>query len=383
MTVQTAPDLIATARELAPVIRDHADETERIRHCPPAIVELLHEHRLFDMILPKRYGGLEESIPTMVRVLEELAVADGSIAWVVGIANGTSIIAAHLPEDTASKLFHPRAVAGGAQAPYGRATPVDGGYRVTGRWPFASGCTHCTVLVGGSLVVDPNAGNGAMPQYRMAVFPIEEVEIIDTWHVTGLRGTGSRDMVVNDVFVPHDRMMALGATPPVVDGPTFRYPPLGFLALTISPIPLGIARRALDELVALAEGKTPMGIGSKLRERSYTQFEVARAEAILQSARAWMYEVMDSIWDKAVRNVPVTPRDHAFVRMACAHAALESRRAVEIAYTLGGGSAIYESNILQRCMRDVHAATQHVMLAPTNYEPAGRAMLGLDIGPMV
>ncbi len=378
-TVAAVPDLVSLARSLAPQIRAFADEAERIRHCPPAAVELLHEQRLFDLILPREYGGLEESIPTMARVLEELAIADGSIGWVAGIANGTSIIAAHMAPETARALFTPRAVSGGAQAPYGRATPVDGGYRVNGRWPFASGCTHCTILVGGCLVM--NGAEGAPPEYRLAVFPIEDVEIIDTWHVTGLRGTGSRDMKVDDVFVPIERMIVMGE--PTIDGPNYRYPPLGFLALTIAPIPLGVARHAIDELVALAEGKTPMGIGSKLRERPNTQTEIARAEAILRSARAFMYEVMDEIWEKATRGDDITSRDRAVVRMACAHAALESIRATDIAFTLGGGTAIYETSVLQRCMRDVHTAAQHVQLASPNYEPAGRAMLGLDVGPMV
>jgi alkylation response protein AidB-like acyl-CoA dehydrogenase len=375
--------MLAAARQIAPIVRAASDEAERLRHCPPHIVELMHEHRMFDMILPYAYGGLQDSIPTMVRVLEELAVADASISWIVGIANGTSIIAATLPEDTARTLFKPRAVAGGAQAPYGRATPVDGGYRVSGRWGFASGCTHCTMLVGGCLI-EGAAPVPGMPPYGMAVFPIGDVEVIDTWHVSGLRGTGSRDMQVHDVFVPDDRMLPFhSGIKPRIDAPSYRYPALGFLALTIAPIPLGIARRAIDELIALAGGKTPMGIGSKLRDRALVQHEIARAEAILRSARAWMYEVTDELWSKAVAGDEFTPEDRAMIRMACAHAALESLRATEIAYTLGGGSSIYENSALQRCMRDAHAATQHVMLAPPNYEPAGKALLGLELPPMV
>jgi alkylation response protein AidB-like acyl-CoA dehydrogenase len=177
-------------------------------------------------------------------------------------------------------------------------------------------------------------------------------------------------------------MLAM-AQSPRIDSPTYRYPALGYLALTISPIPLGIARRAIDELIALAVNKTPMNIGSKLAERPYTHTEIAKAEAILRSARAWMYEIMDDIWGKAVAGEEITAADRAMVRAACAHAALESVRAVEIAYTLGGGSSIYDTNVLQRCLRDVHTTTQHVMLAPTNYEPAGRALLGLELPPMV
>jgi|CXWL01.1.fsa_nt_gi alkylation response protein AidB-like acyl-CoA dehydrogenase len=388
ITTAAATDMLAAARGLGPTIRGYADEAERIRYCPPGLVDILHQHRMFDMILPATYGGLEDTIPNMVRVLEELSFHDASVGWVVGIGNGTSIIAAAMPEAPARELFPRGAVSGGAQAPNGRSVAVEGGYRVTGRWPFGSGTTHCSVIVGGTLIMEGDAPRmmpTGMPDFRMAVFPVEDVEIIDTWHVSGLRGTGSRDIEVKDVFVPEERMLGfLTGGKRYVDGPNYRFPPLGFLALTIAPIPLGIARRAIDELITLAAGKTPMGIGNKLRERGITQFEIAKAEAILRSVRAWVYEITDEIWDKAVRDVEITMHDRAMLRMACAHAAFEGARAVDIAYTLGGGTSIYETSVLQRCLRDVHAATQHVMHALPNYEIAGRVMLGLDPGtPMV
>jgi alkylation response protein AidB-like acyl-CoA dehydrogenase len=394
MTTTASPptDMLAAAKALGPTIRSYADEAERIRHCPPALVDILHQHRMFDMIIPARYGGLEDTIPNMVRVLEELSIHDASVGWVVGIGNGTSIIAANMPEDTTRALFPPqpsgvgRAVAGGAQAPNGRAVPVDGGYRVTGRWPFGSGTTHCSVIVGGSIVFEgdtPRMLPGGMPDVRLAVFPVDDVEFHDTWHVSGLRGTGSRDLEVKDVFVPEERMISFFSGKRYVDGPNYRFPNLGFLALTIAPIPLGIARRAIDELIDLAAGKTPMGIGSRLRERGITQFEIGKAEAILRSARAWMYELTEEIWDKAVRDAEITIKDRALLRAACAHTAFEGARATDIAYTLGGGTSMYDTSILQRCLRDAHAATQHVMHALPNYEMAGKAMLGLDPGPMV
>ena len=388
MTSRSAPhELIASAIALQPTVRDFADETERTRQCPPKLVDILHEHRLFDMILPKKYGGLEADIITMMRVLEELAIADGSTSWAVGIGNGTSIIAAHMPEATARDVFQPRVVTGGAQAPNGRAVPVEGGFRVTGRWAFASGCTHCSWLVGGTLIMDgdaPRMLDGGMPDWRTMLFPMSEVEIIDTWHVSGLRGTGSRDMVVDDVFVPNERAIGLASTEPTVDGPTYRFPVLGFLALTIAPIPLGIARRAIDELLELAGSKMPMGSLNKLRDRAVTQYEIAQAEAKLRSARAWLYEITEEIWDACVRGDEVSMHERAMLRAACAHAAIESARAIDIAYTLGGGTSIYETSVLQRCMRDARAATQHIMLAPPNYETAGRLMLGLPpASPMV
>jgi alkylation response protein AidB-like acyl-CoA dehydrogenase len=388
MTTATAVnDLIATAVSLGPTIRGFADETERGRQCPPALVEIIHEHRLFDMILPKTYGGLETDIPTMARVLEELAIADGSTAWAIGIGAGTSIIAAALPEATAREVFKPRVVTGGAQAPNGRAVPVDGGYRVSGRWGFASGCTHCSWLVGGTLVMDGDAPRliDGFPDFRTMLMPMSDIEIIDTWYVSGLRGTGSRDMQVKDVFVPEERAVSfLGGQKRYVDGPVYRFPVLGFLALTIATIPLGIARRAIDELLELAGSKMPMGSMNKLRDRAVVQYEIAQADAKLRSARAWLYECVDAMWDQVVRGEEVSMHDRAILRGACAHAAVEAARAADTAYTLGGGTSIYDTSVLQRCMRDTHAATQHVMLAPANYETAGRLMLGLDpSSPMV
>jgi alkylation response protein AidB-like acyl-CoA dehydrogenase len=379
-------DMLAAARDLGPTIREYAAETERTRQCPPTLVEILHKHRMFDMITPAKYGGLEDTIPNMVRVLEELATHDASTGWVVGIGNGTAIISAFLPEEDARAMFVPGAVSGGAQAPNGRATPVDGGYRVSGRWPFGSGSTHCSVIVGGTFVMDGNAPrmNGGMPDFRTAVFPVKDVEIIDTWHVAGLRGTGSHDIEVKDVFVPEGRMLRMYGGAAVVDGPNYRFPTLGFLALTIAPIPLGIARRAIDELVALASSKTPMGSFNKLRDKSITQVEIAKAEAILRSARAWLFELTDELWGKAMRGDEFTMEDRSMLRMACAHAAFEGARATDIAYTLGGGTSLYEKSVLQRCLRDAHAATQHIMHTWPNYEVAGRVMLGLDPGsPMV
>jgi len=157
MTTTAAPDMLATARSLVETVRGFADEAERIRECPPQLVEILTDHRMFDMALPKGYGGIEVDIVTMVRVLEELSVADASTGWNVGIGCGTSIIAAYMPEVTAREVFQPRVITGGAQAPNGRATEVDGGFRLSGRWPFGSGSTHCQWLVGGSFVFDGDA----------------------------------------------------------------------------------------------------------------------------------------------------------------------------------------------------------------------------------
>ena len=341
MTIDTRTDMLAAARALQSTVRDFADETEAGRKCPPKLVDILHENRMFDMVTPAKYGGLEVDILTMVRVLEELSIADASTGWVVGIGNGTAVLSAYVPESFARDIYKRGVVTGGAQAPNGRAKPVAGGYRVSGRWPFGSGSTHCKWLVGGSFVVDdggtPVVKDG-FPDWRTVIFPASDAEIIDTWHVAGLRGTGSRDIEVKDIFVPEELAVSLVATKPVVDGALYRFPALGFLALTIAPIPLGIARRAVDELVSLATVKTPMGSASKLRDRGVTQSEIARADSMLRSARAFLYEVTEELWEKAVAGDEITMPDRSLLRAACGHAALESAKVVDIAYTLGGGT---------------------------------------------
>jgi alkylation response protein AidB-like acyl-CoA dehydrogenase len=215
----------------------------------------------------------------------------------------------------------------------------------------------------------------------MPVYPNDDVEIVDTWHVSGLRGTGSRDVAVHDVFVPADRVAAPFSGRRTLDGPLYRFPVKAFLALTLAPIPLGLARRAIDELVAIAEGKTPvtqMAAGTKLRDRAITQYEVGQAEARLRSARAWLYEATGELWDRVRSGAEPTARDASWVRLACAHATAEAVKAIDGAFSLGGGSAIHESCPLQQCLRDVRAAAAHHILAPQNYELVGQVVLGLE-----
>jgi alkylation response protein AidB-like acyl-CoA dehydrogenase len=384
-TVSIEPDVVAAARELAPAVRESADETERLRHLAPGILQQLRDAQLFDLVLPRKFGGLEVDILTMMRVVEELSAADGATGWCVGIGVGTSIVSASLDEDVAREIFAPGNIWGGPVAPMGRATPVEGGHRVTGRWQFASGCNHCSWLVGGSLIFEGDApkmlANG-MPAWRLMTFPREDVEIIDTWNVSGLRGTGSHDIAVKDAFVPENRSMGILADGPVQPGPLYRYPIFGFLALSVAPVATGIARRAIDEVLELAQKKTPTGSRGSLRERGTVQADIALAEAELRSGRGFMYEVAEEIWETCVADEKVSNEQRAMLRLASAHAVATAVRAVDIAYRLGGGTSLYETSVLQRCFRDVHAATQHIVLGYANYELAGQVMLGMPVSTM-
>ena len=377
------PSPFDAAVALAPRIRAAAADTERQRRLSPELVRALAAGGVFQMCVPRTLGGGEVDPATMIRTIEIIAAADGAAGWSAMIGATSGVASAYLAEDAAREIYgsDPEVVSGGAFAPLGRATVVDGGYRVTGRWPFASGCEHCAWLMGGSVVLDggqPRLLPSGMPDNRLMLFPAAAVRIIDTWDVAGLRGTGSHDIAVDDCFVPAARSLSLISDPPRARGPLYAFPVFGLLALGIAAVALGIARRALDELVALAGAKTPTGSRRLLAERPVIQAEVARAEATLGAARAFLAETVGGAWERAQAAGAIETRERARLRLAATHATLASACAVDLAYGAGGGTAVYAASPLQRCFRDIHVATQHVMVAPATLELAGRILLGLE-----
>jgi len=335
------------------------------------------------MCVPRALGGGEVDPATMIETIETIAAADGAAGWSAMIGATSGVASAYLAEEAAREIYgsDPEAVSGGAFAPLGKATVVDGGYRVTGRWPFASGCEHCAWLMGGSVVLaggQPRLLPSGMPDNRLMLFPAAAVRIIDTWDVAGLRGTGSHDIAVDDCFVPAARSLSLISDQPRARGPLYAFPVFGLLALGIAAVALGIARRALDELLALAGAKTPTGSRRLLAERPVIQAEVARAEATLGAARAFLAETVGGAWERAQAAGAIEIRERARLRLAATHATLASACAVDLAYGAGGGTAVYAASPLQRCFRDIHVATQHVMVAPATLELAGRILLGLE-----
>jgi alkylation response protein AidB-like acyl-CoA dehydrogenase len=297
------------------------------------------------------------------------------------IGSTSSVLAGYLSDAEARAIYRPCAVSGGTFAPQGRALAGDGGFRVSGRWAFASGCQHCAWLMGGAVVVDgtePRRLPSGAPDARLFLFPAGEAEILDTWDVSGLRGTGSHDIAVRDVLVPAARSISLVTDRPTATGPLYAFPVFGLLALGIASVALGIARRALDELEALAADKVPSLARRTLRDRPVVQAETAEAEATLGAARAFVLEAIDAGWRTAIAGDPLPIPARARLRMAATHAARAAARAVDVAYGAGGGTAIYAKSPLQRCFRDVHAVTQHTMVQPATYELIGRVLLGVD-----
>jgi alkylation response protein AidB-like acyl-CoA dehydrogenase len=372
-----------TARKLASTIELRSAEIERGRRLPPDLVAQLAEAGLFNLCVPRAYGGGEIEPDDFVETLEAVARADGSTGWCVMIGATSGMVAAYLPDDEARAIYGaPDVVTGGVFAPRGTATPVDGGFRMNGRWAFASGSQHCAWLMGGCLVrgadgADADVGRDGVPDPKLLLLPAAEVEILDTWTVAGLCGTGSHDMVVTDVFVPESRAVSLVTDPPRQRGPLYAFPLFGLLAVGIAAVALGLGRAAVDELTSLAGVKTPTGSRRRLAQRSAVQADVAQAEARLRAGRSFLLDAVGAAWTSAGAGDAISLEQRALLRTAATHATREAAAAVDLAYEAGGGTSVYATSPLQRHFRDVHVVTQHVMVAPPTYELAGRVLLGM------
>ncbi len=375
-------DPMVAAQHFATAVRElGSDEIERARRLPEPLARKAIDLGLMRMCAPAEVGGFEVDPATMVRALEAIAIEDGSAAWVVMIAATTSTLASIYPLEFSREALDRDDVWCGVAAPLGRALREGDGFRVSGRWPFGSGCEVASWMAGGCVVMDggaPVTGPGGGPEVRLCLVPISDVTIHDTWQVNGLRGTGSHDWEVRDTYVPAARSNAIGVDRPWCDRPAFTFPIWGLLSLGIAGVALGIGRAAIDELTKLAVEKTPIGGTRRLAERGMVQEEVARAEAKLRAARAFLFEAMDSAWATATEGGKPNLRQRATIRLAATSVAHSAAEVVDAMYTAGGATSNYDTSPLQRHFRDIHALTQHVMVQPTTWEMAGRILLGLQ-----
>jgi indole-3-acetate monooxygenase len=382
----TAHPLVEAALALEPRIRASADQVERDGRLPDDLVRAISETGIFRMLVPRSLGGGEVDPVTQMEVLEAISRGDGSVGWVTAIASGSAWTLAFLrPEVAAEILDDPHAIVAGSLAqPQGaRAVAVDGGYRLTGRWSYGSGSLHASWLVSRSLVFDgdrPRTDSGGGPATRVLVFPQADATILDTWHVAGLNGTGSHDYTVADLFVPEERTFELTGEPPYHDGPLYKG---RFFLLAHGAHGLGIARAAVDTLTELVRSKPQSGAGLDVyvRDRPYVQTAVAQAEALVRGARAYLWEATRQVWDEACSTGTLSVESRALARLANSAAFESAVRAVDLAYTVGGGTSVYRSSPLQRYFRDMHTASQHSVVSPGSFELIGNALLlqsGLD-----
>jgi len=372
-----AVGLDALVDRAAALARELAATTERERALPQPLVDELRATGLMRAGAPADLGALEAPPAIILGAAERVARGDASAGWCVSIAATSSLLSAYLPERGAAEVFaDPSTIAAGVWAPSAKATVVDGGLRVSGRWAFCSGISHSDWLFAGC-VLDVAQSDGGAPPLRVVALPKAELEILDTWHTSGLRGTGSHDALAHDVFVPEHRVLALLGAGPRIDAPLYRFPVFGFFALSIAAAALGNARAAIDDLSELATGKTAQGSSRLLSERPAIQAAVGEAEAALRAARALYYGAIEEAWQAAQQESPVSQALRLGLRLAATHAVRTSAEVARAMYDLGGGTAIYEHSPLQRHFRDAHTATAHFQVNPATWELAGRVLLGL------
>lgn len=381
IAMQTSVDVRANARGFTKELIDRAEEIEANRRLPRELSERFARAGFYRMCVPECYGGLELPPAESMEAIEILARADGACAWCCFIGATSGSVLALLPEASAREIFaSPETLICGVFAPRGKAVAIDGGFRVTGQWPWGSGTQNADWILGGCQVMregEPELLRNGTPRSHMMLVPATEVEFLDTWHVSGLSGTGSTDFTIRDVFVPESRAVGLGVDGPLAR-PLYAFPQFGLLGMGIAAVALGLGRAAIDELIEIAGGKSPAGSSRPLAARPAAQADVARAEALLRSARAFYYEAIDDAWQSALAGGRIGTSQRRDIRLATTHATRASADAVDLMYHLAGGTSVYRKSPLQRIFRDVHVATQHMMVSASTLELTGRLLLGLE-----
>jgi alkylation response protein AidB-like acyl-CoA dehydrogenase len=355
----TREELLDSVQKLVPLIRGNADRGEQQRHLADPLVKALQDAGLYHMLVPRGLGGLQVDPLTFYQVIEALARVDGSTGWCMFINGGAPISVAFLGAEAAEVIYGngARTIMSGTVFPFGRAVPREGGYLVSGHWVYASGCWHSTwhlafynVYEEGT--TEPRSGPTGAPELVIVHFPRPQMQILDTWDVSGLSATGSHDVEAQTVFVPEAFVWKFG--PPALRGahcgaPLYRFPFLGFFSWPMAAVALGIAQGALDEITAMAEHKAPRLSAGTLRERPLFQTQLAQAVAFVYSARAWLHEIITKVWEKTQRGESASFQEHAEFLLAATNATQSAAAAVELAYTAGGGSANYAALYNGRC----------------------------------
>src|SRR5262245_7901143 len=383
MTPTEIPSPLDAARKLAPMVRSCADETEAERELPRPLFEALADAGFYHLAVPRSLGGGELDLPTYIQVLEELGKADASTAWTINQGAIYATYSARMPPAAARAIWidPPRSVVSNTPAPTAKAVVVPGGYRVTGRQGFSTGCRHATWVAAHAQVFENGQMRleaGGQPEQRYLYVPVGEAELLDTWHVRGMRGTGTHHFAVHDVFVPEERTL-LSVTAPVYEpGPLYRIPRTLLFASGDAAVSLGLARSCLEAFAELAGAKTPRAVQGLLRDQPLVQSDVGHAEAHVRAARAFLTEAVRDLWSAAVAG-RLTLDLRAALRIATTHTMREVVRVVDSLYSAAGATAIYESHLIQRHFQDVHVISQHMQARMAHYELVGRHWLGLPI----
>jgi len=376
----TGAMLLEAARALRPRILTERDRIESSRRLPENLARELARAGFFRIFLPEAYGGLDLTPMAGLEVFEELARADASVAWCVWNGN-THWISAQL-SPAAARTIHadPNVVTANSTRSSGQAQIVADGYRVDGRWSLVSGCELgtwmvllCVLQVDGK----PRLTPAGVPETRFMLLRSDRCEIVDTWTVGGLRGTGSHDVVVRDAFVP----TAYGsgfADPYILPEPRYRIPPFCRVIPGLGAMALGIARTAIETFAEIAGAKTPQRTTQMLRDNHGAQIRISQAESLVRSARLFLFDSVDRLWSIVTTTGEAPMEARAQVRLAASHAVASAVQAVDPLYVGAGATALYATCPLERAFRDVHAITQHIGVNPRVMETTGRVLFGLE-----
>ncbi len=388
------PQLLEAVDKIRPLIEAGADESEMLRKLPDATSTALQQAGLFHMLMPREMGGLEADPVSQSEVIERLAYIDGSAAWCAFIGAGsTGFVAAQLPDsgiqDVLARSGGEWPVFAGSPATGGTAQRVPGGYRITGRWAWASGIGHATWVQAGFMVMEkgePARDENGMPLMLAAVIPVADLTVEDSWHTMGLRGTGSAHFSSPGITVPEHRTFTFLQPQARRGGVLFQLPVLGFFGPAFSGFFQGLGRRALDEIAHLAQTKTRVMAGTRLAERGVFQRDLALADGKLRAARLLLHHELAALWQRLHDGRAASEIESNRVLFAFAHNAQMGVEAADMAFRYGGGEAIFLASPLQRIKRDIEAGAQHILVGEHNLELLGKAMLGVSgatpaIGP--
>jgi alkylation response protein AidB-like acyl-CoA dehydrogenase len=366
------PTTLADVLELIAKRREEFGENKFV---PRDIVSEFKKAGIYRAGTPRRFGGDALPPSDFLRIIEKISAVDASAGWVASF--GSSVYLAALPLETQAQLYAdgPDVAFAGGLFPLQKAERVGGGWHVSGEWKFSSGCKGADIL--GVGLVGSKATQG---KPLTALLRPEHVEIVENWDVIGLNGTGSHDLRVSG-HVVNDEWTFVRGGEPTVDEPLYRYPAIAYAAQVLAVVNLGAGRAALDYAIAIGGGRTGITGAPKLADRSYYRMDVAKAEAELRSARAFFYEISDEVYATVEAGDPATDKQKALLRLASTHVARVGAKVVNTAYTLSGTAAIYDSNPMQRYLRDASVVTQHAFLGDGIYDGAGAVLM--DVPPSI
>ncbi len=383
MTAAGASDAVERARALAPLLAAEADEIERNRRLTPKVVAALTDGGFYKLLLPKSIGGAEVPPAVFLGVLEEIAKGDASAAWCLGQCGVCAMVAAYLDPAVAHEIFDPpqAVLAWGATA--GEANAVPGGYRATWRWNFASGSHQATWLGAHVQIVELDGKKRLKPDGKTAVrtilFPVARATFYDVWDVVGLKGTGTDDYAIDDLFVP-EKYSALrdDASERRETGPLYQISSSMMYGISFAAIALGVARATLDAAIATARGKQSRDLKTGMKHNNVVQATIGRGEAKLRAVRAYLFSTLGDVWRALDAGKPLTADHRLALRLASTWTIHQSAEAVDAAYHMAGATAIFHAQAFERRFRDIHAIAQQIQARDLHYESVGQALLGLN-----